>query len=120
VGTPVIVEADSKPSEITLVLLLHLGDQLLFRAALLASANHDCRAVGIVSADVDAAISTEPLESGPNVSLDVLHQMAQVNWPISVRECGGDQNATLSHNVAEGVCGTSKNLAIRRNAAVAA
>ena len=74
--------------------LLHLGDQRLFADALLPGADHDRRAVRVVGADVDAAVADELLEAHPNVGLDVLDQVADVDVAVGVGQGGGDEDAT--------------------------
>ena len=84
----------SKVGEVALVLLLHLGDELLFADARLAGADHDRRAVRVVGADVAAVVADELLEADPDVGLDVLDQMADVDRAVGVGQGGGDEDAT--------------------------
>ena len=55
------------------------GDERLFAHAGLPGANHDRRAVRVVGTDVDAAVADELLESHPDIGLDVLDQVADVD-----------------------------------------
>ena len=90
----VVVELDVEVGEVALVRRLHLGDQLLLAAAFLAGADHDRRAVRVVGADVDAAVAAQLLEPDPDVGLDVLDQVADVDVPVGVGQGGGDEDAT--------------------------
>jgi hypothetical protein len=63
---------------------LHVGDQLFLAAAFLPGADHDRRAVRVVGADVDAAVPAQLLEPHPDVGLDVLDQVADVDVPVGV------------------------------------
>ena len=90
VGAAVVVEADVEGGEVALVRLLHLGDELFFGDAGALGAEHDGRAVGVVCADVDAAVAYELLEADPDIGLDVLDQMADVDVAVGVGEGGGD------------------------------
>ncbi len=73
--------------------LLHLGDQLLLADALLPGADHDRRAVRVVGADVDAPLPAELLEADPDVGLEVLDQVADVDVAVGVGQGGGDEDA---------------------------
>ena len=97
VGAAVIVELDVEPGEVADVVLAHVGDQRLFAAAFLAGPNHDRRAVRVVGADIDAAMPAQLLETHPDVRLDVLDQMADVDMAIGVGERGGNQNTARRH-----------------------
>lgn len=92
VGAAVMIEFDIKTSEISLVNFAHQSDQLFFAATLLAGPNHDCGSVRIVGADVDAAIATKLLEADPNVGLNVLHQMTDMDRTVGVGQSTGDQD----------------------------
>ena len=72
--------------------LLHLGDQLLFAAALLPGADHDGRAVRVVGTDVDAAVAAQLLEADPNVGLEVLDQVAEMDGAIGIRQGTGNED----------------------------
>jgi hypothetical protein len=88
---------DVKGSEIIDVALLHCGNQCLLGTRFLAGTEHDRRAMRVVGADEDALVPSESLEPDPNVGLDVLHQMAKVDFTVGIRQCCRDQDLTLAH-----------------------
>ena len=53
--------------------------------------------MGIVSANEDATMSSKPLESGPNIRLDIFDQMTQVDWPVGVGQSRCDQDLACCH-----------------------
>jgi hypothetical protein len=71
IGAAVIVELNFKAGEIAQVLNLHLADESLFAAALLASSNHNGRTMSVVCANEQAAVANQLLKSNPNVGLYV-------------------------------------------------
>ncbi len=82
----------SNPAKSRNVGLLHVGDQLFLAAALLPGTDHDGRAVRVVGTDVDASMPAQLLKPDPDVGLDVLDQMADMDVPVGVGQGGGDQN----------------------------
>ena len=73
------------------------GDQLLGRDAFALGAQHDGRAVGVVGADVMHFVALHALEAHPDVGLDVLDQMAEVDRAVGVGQGGRDENAAFFH-----------------------
>ncbi len=47
---------------------------------------------------VDAPVSAQLLKADPDVGLDVLDQMAEVDRTVGVGQGRGDQDPSLSHN----------------------
>ena len=94
VGAAVVVELDVEAGEVGHVGLLHPGDQLLLADALLPGADHDRRAVRVVGADVDAPLPAELLEPDPDVGLQVLDQMADVDVAVGVGQGAGDEDSS--------------------------
>jgi hypothetical protein len=86
-----VVEADAEAGEVALVALAHLRDQLLGRYAFGLGAQHDRRAVRVIGADEVDLVSLQALEAHPDVRLDVLHEVADVQRAIGVRKGGGDE-----------------------------
>ena len=76
---------------------MHFRDEVLGRAALLAGADHDRRAVRVVRADVDAVVAAELLVADPKVGLDVLDQVAEMDVTVRVRKCAGDDDSSFAH-----------------------
>ncbi len=94
VGRPVVVERQIEAVEVTYVRFLHPGDDLLLGLPFLPCPNHDRRAVSVVGPHPDAAVSAEALEPDPDVRLDELHQMSDVNVTVGIGQCSGHQNAS--------------------------
>jgi hypothetical protein len=92
IGATIVIKLDVKSSEVTLMGLVHCLNQCFFAPALLAGSNHDRGAMGIVSADIDTAVAAKFLKPDPDVSLDVLHQVPDVNRTICVGQGTGDEN----------------------------
>ena len=98
VGRVVVVEADAEGGKVGLMFGGDPGDELLGRDALLARAQHDRRAVGVVGADVPAVVTAHLLEPRPDVGLDVLDQMTDVDRAIGIGQGAGDEDvAGLGH-----------------------
>jgi hypothetical protein len=53
--------------------------------------------MGIVGPDEMHLVALHPLEAHPDVSLDVLHQVAEVDRPVGVGESGGYEEAPPVH-----------------------
>ncbi len=98
VGTAVVVEFDIEAGEVTDMSRLHFVDQLGFAATFLSSTNHDRRAVCVVGTQVDAAVASEFLEADPDVGLDVLDQVADVDVPVGVGQRRSHQDPTPVHD----------------------
>ena len=88
----------SKPAKSAHVGLLHLGDQLLL------ADRPSCRArimiaVPCVSSAqmINARLPAQLLEPDPDVGLEVLDQVAEVDVAVGVGQGAGDQDPT-SHN----------------------
>ena len=94
VRAAVVVELDIERGEVALVGLLHLGDEFLFADAGLPGADHHRRAVRVVGTHVHAAVADQLLEPHPDVGLDVLDQMADVDVAIGVGQGRGDEDST--------------------------
>jgi hypothetical protein len=57
--------------------------------------------VGVIGANVNAAVPAELLEANPNVGLHVLHQMPNVDVPIGIRQGGGHKDFSRVHREAK-------------------
>ena len=98
VGAAVVVENDVESGEVVQVGLVHPGDQILLRDSLPPGTDHDRRAMGVVGAHIDATVPPQPLETDPDISLDVLDQMAQMDGTVGIGKCAGDKDASDSHS----------------------
>ncbi len=79
-------------------------DELLRLYSLFLGFEHGGRAVGIVRADVDHQMAAHPLKAHPDVCLDVLQQVTDVNGAVCVGQGAGDQDATCHEGLR--VCGS--------------
>ena len=93
VGAAEVVEADHEAVEVGLVLVPDAVDQLFGRDAFRLSTQHDRRAVRVVGACVPDFMPAHALKAHPDVGLDVLHQMADVDLAVGVGQRGGDEQS---------------------------
>ena len=101
VGRIVVVERDVEAREIPQVLGVHALDEALGRDPLGLGLQHDRGAVGVVGAHVVAGMPREALETDPDVGLDVLDQVSQVDGAVGVGQRAGDED--LAGGVVHGV-----------------
>jgi hypothetical protein len=91
--------ADVKTVEVGAAGFLDLLDELLGRPARFLGGEHDRRAVRIVGAHEMHGAALHALEAHPNVGLDVLHDVADVERPVRVGQCGGDEKRAGGHRL---------------------
>ncbi len=96
----VVVIADVKTRKISLMLLTHFTDHLLWRDPKLLCFQHDWRTVCVVRADEVNLVAAHSLVTDPDISLDVLQHMAEVDRAVGVRQRARYQNflRDLSHS----------------------
>ena len=82
----VVVEGDPEVPEVRPVLLADPLDERFGRDPFLLRLEHDRRAVPVVGADVHAAVAAPALEPHPDVGLDVLDHVPDVNRAVRVRQ----------------------------------
>src|SRR6185369_8783407 len=87
---PVVV-LEVEAVEVLLAAALDRGDELFRRLAGLFRRQHDRRAVRVVGADAMHFVALHALEAHPDIGLDVLHDVADVERAVGVRKCGGDE-----------------------------
>ncbi|MNP08085.1 hypothetical protein D3C76_1001410 [compost metagenome] len=92
VGRVVVVEVHQEIGEVGHVLGAHGVDQLFRGDAFALCAQHDGRAVGVVRTDVGRLVATHLLETNPDVGLDVLQHVTQVDRTVGVGQGAGDEN----------------------------
>lgn len=82
------------------MLLTHFTDHLLWCNAKLLSLQHDWRTVCVVRADEVYLVAAHSLVTDPDISLDVLQHMAEVDGAVGVRQRARYQNflRDLSHS----------------------
>ncbi len=85
-----IVHADQHVRQVKLVLGMDLRDQLLRGNSFGLRLEHDGRAVRVVRADVVALMAAQLLEPHPDVGLDHLEDMSQMQRAIGVGQRAGD------------------------------
>ena len=109
VGRVVVVVVDQETREVARVGLAHLLDQRFRRGALLLGLEHGRRAVGIVGADVGHLMAPQALETHPDVGLDVLEEVAQVDVAVGVGQSAGDEDST-GHGIVDKVASTCRSV----------
>ena len=82
------------------MLLLRLGNHLFFGSRFMPRADHDRGTVSIVGTDINATVSPQSLKTDPDIRLDILDQVAQVDGTIGVRQRRRDQYPSFAHNEA--------------------
>ena len=87
----VVIVADIKPGKISLMFLTHLANHLLRRDAKLLGLKHNRRAVGIVGADEVDVVAAHSLVTNPDISLDMLQHVAEVDRAIRIGKGAGYQ-----------------------------
>ena len=78
-------------------------DQLARGQAFLLGAQHDGRAVRVVGTHVVGLMTAHALEAYPDIGLDVLDQVADMDRPVGIRQGGSDEDATFGHGQARKV-----------------
>ena len=99
------LNTNMETGEIARVLGMHAGDQLLGREAFLFGAQHDRCAMGVVGADEPAFVAAHFLEAGPDVGLDVLDQVAEMDCAIGIGERAGNEDLAGHDTVFPGAGG---------------
>jgi hypothetical protein len=94
----VVVERDAEVREVLLMLGVHAVDERRGIHALVQRAQHDRRAVGVVGADVPARVPLHPQRPRPDVGLDVLHEMPEVDRTVRVGQGGRDEDVAWGHS----------------------
>ena len=85
------VEADRKPSSPRRARAATRATSASRRDALALGLQHDRRAVRVVGAHEVDLVPLHPLEAHPDVGLDVLHDVADVERSVRVRQRRGDE-----------------------------
>jgi hypothetical protein len=85
------IKTDVETVEVLLTPSGDVGDKLLRRETSLFSGDHDGRAVGVVGTDKVDRMPLHALEAHPNIGLDVLHHVPNVEVAIGIGQGGGDK-----------------------------
>jgi len=72
------------------MLCLHFCNQCFWCCAGILSTHHDRCAVCIVGPDPGHVVTAQALKARPDIGLDVLDHMADVDRPIGIGQCAGD------------------------------
>ena len=91
VGGMPVVKADVKTIQIGLAARRNIGHKLLRCLARFFGSNHDRRAMAVVCADKVHCIAHHALVAHPDVGLDVLHDVTDVEVAVGVGQGGGDK-----------------------------
>ena len=97
IGGMPVVKRDVKAIEVGFAARRNVGHKLLRRLAGLLRRNHDGRAMGIVGTHKMHLMPLHALVPHPNVGLDVLHDVTDVEIAIGVGQGGGDEQLALRH-----------------------
>ena len=89
-----MVETDVKAGKVALVFGLYCSDLLFGRHTILLGFQHDGGAVGIIGTNVVALVPHRALETYPNIGLDVLNKVAQMNRTIGIRKSASNKQTT--------------------------
>ncbi len=87
-----VIETEVEAVEVAGPIGRNTRDQLLGRDPLGFGLEHDGRAVGVVGADEVQLVALHSLEAHPDVRLDVLHDVPDVERAIGVGERRGDED----------------------------
>ena len=102
VGTAIVVKFNIEPGEITYVCFLHIGNDFFFTATFFAGTQHDGRAVRVISTHIQNVIPSQLLKAYPDVCLDVLDQVPDMNMSVGIGQCRCDENLPLCHTLRPG------------------
>jgi hypothetical protein len=99
--------------------LAHGGDQFFLAYALLLGPDHYRRAVRVVRADIYATMTAELLKTDPNVGLQVLYQMPDVDMAVGIRQCAGNQDFSHIKFISAGKAAADERKQKQRNSSIA-
>ena len=91
VGRMPVVESDVETVEILLATGRDFRDEFLWRDARFFSGDHDRRAMRVIGANEIYLMPAHAHEAHPDVGLDVLHDVADMEGTIRIRQRGGHE-----------------------------
>jgi hypothetical protein len=86
-----VIVADVEAFEVLAAARRDVGHELLWGDAGLFGGDHDGGAMGIVRAHELDLVALHALEAHPDVSLDVLHDVADVKGAVGIGQGSGDE-----------------------------
>jgi hypothetical protein len=92
-----VVEGDLEAVQVGLAAALDLRDEGFGRLARLFGGQHDRRPMGVVGPHEMHLVALHALESHPDISLDVFHDVADVERAVRVGQRGGDEELSRRH-----------------------
>ena len=90
-GAVPVVKTDVKAIQVRFTSGRNIGDELLRRFARLFGSNHDGRAVRVVRTAKVHRMALHALEPHPDIGLDVLHDVTDVEIAVGVGQRSGDE-----------------------------
>ena len=90
----IIIEVDAESREVGAMFSTDTCDQLLWCKPFLLGFEHDRRAMGVIRTHIVAFMPTEFLKPHPDIGLDVLDQVPDMDGAVRVRQRAGDEDAT--------------------------
>ena len=87
-----MIKVNAKGGEVPFVLGLDLFNQRLGRNALVLRFQHDGGAMRVRRTHIGTVMPSAFLKTNPNIGLDVLQQMPQVNLPVGIGQSASDEN----------------------------
>jgi len=88
---------DAEGVQIRFVGALHFGEQILGRPAFFLRSQHRRGAMSIVAAEITDLVAAQALEAAPDVGLDVLGQMADMEIRVDVGQRARHQDPSTRH-----------------------
>lgn len=88
-----MVESDTEAAEVREMIGLYRGNQLFRRDSVLGGPEHDRGPMSIVGTDEDDGASSQAEVADPDVGLDRLQQVPEVERTVGVGEGRGDKES---------------------------
>jgi hypothetical protein len=75
--------------------------------------------VRVVGADIYATMTAEFLKTDPDIGLQVLHQVSDVDMAVGIRQCAGDQDFSHIKYISAGKAAAAERKQKQRNNSIA-
>ncbi len=99
VRTVVLIESNMKTGKIAQMFRVNTGNQRFRRNPFLFRTQHDGCAMGIIRTNIMDGMPLHFLETHPDIGLDILDQMSEMDAAIGIRQCGSYQDIACSHQL---------------------